>query len=350
MARVFKRQDSWWIDYYYQGTRHRQKIGAKRKAEEALAQIRVKIAMGEFTAPQSRQAPKPILTFEGFARKEFVPWPEGEHAASHHVRLRTILNVHLIPWFGKASLTEITTKQIADYKTSRRRDRCGVGKRRRAVNVATINRELCCLKALLKRAVEWGYIDLNPTDTVKISKETPRKTRLLEKEEVADLFEEMPAHLRAMIACAVYAGLRRSELFHLRWADVDLRVGELRVVSSMDHPTKSHETRQIPINGELREALQEHPHLGSPYVFANQEGRPYDNIRKSLLGAAERAGIVDGVGLHQLRHAFCSHSLMAGVDPRTTTLRYAHVSPAHEKEAIQRLSYGTRHQVGTEVG
>ena len=221
---------------------------------------------------------------------------------------------------------------------------------------------MCCLKALLKRAVEWGYIDLNPADTVKISKETPRKTRLLEKEEVAALFEEMPAHLlRAMIACAVYAGLRRSELFHLRWADVDLRVGELRVVSSMDHPTKGHETRQIPINDELRQA-QEHPHrLGSPYVFVNQEGRPYDNIRKSLLGAAERAGIVDGVGLHQLRHAFCSHSLMAGVDPRTvqkwmghqdlkTTLRYAHVSPAHEKEAIQRLSYGTRHQVGTEVG
>ena len=90
--------------------------------------------------------------------------------------------------------------------------------------------------------------------------------------------------------------------------------------------------------------------MGSPYVFSNDQGKPYDNVRKSLLAAAKAAGIEGGITLHPLRHAFCSHALMQGIDPRTvqkwmghsdlkTTLRYAHVSPDHEREAIQRLKY-----------
>ena len=75
--------------------------------------------------------------------------------------------------------------------------------------------------------------------------------------------------------------------------------------------------------------------------------------------AAREAEIGEGIGLHQLRHAFCSHALMQGIDPRTvqkwmghqdlkTTLRYAHVSPGHEKEAIQRLRYESSHYMDTE--
>ena len=87
---------------------------------------------------------------------------------------------------------------------------------------------------------------------------------------------------------------------------------------------------------------------------------PYDNVKSALRSAARRAGIADGVGMHQLRRAFCSHGLMQGVDPRTmqkwmghkdlaTTLRYAHVSADHEKAAIERLRYDYGHQVVTKA-
>jgi integrase len=155
----------------------------------------------------------------------------------------------------------------------------------------------------------------------------------------------------------VYSGLRREELFHLRWED--LKAGELNVVSRQDHPTKNRESRRIPLCEPLSEALSRHPRrLGCPYVFANPAGKAYNDVRKSLDKAALRAGIRDKVGLHQLRHAFCSHALMSGIDARTvqrwmghksltTTMKYAHVSPDHEKAAIQRLRYESRHQVGT---
>ena len=115
------------------------------------------------------------------------------------------------------------------------------------------------------------------------------------------------------------------------------------------------------MNNVLLEALKRHPRrLGIPYVFTNEEGKPYDNVRTALRGAAQRAGIEGGVNLHQLRHAFCSYALMQGIDARTvqkwmghrdlaTTLRYAHVSPDHEKTAIQRLSYHHGHYMDTKT-
>ena len=191
----------------------------------------------------------------------------------------------------------------------------------------------------------------NPTISVKTAKESPKKQRLLEADEIARLLANLPDHHYGLAACIVYAGLRRSEVLHLRWEDINQKTGELHVVSRQEHHTKNYKSRRIPMNDDLRAALQRHPRrLGSPYVFCNHLGQPYDNIRKSLNKAAQQAGIDGGVTMHQLRHAFCSHALRQGIDPRTvqlwmghkdlhTTLRYAHVSPDHEKAAIQRLRY-----------
>jgi integrase len=357
---VYQRRGAWWIDYYYQDRRHRQKIGSRKKdAEEALSRIKVQIAAGEFVPPDERKRSdrqrRDSMLFRDFAEKEFLPWSETEHAASHHQRLRSIFNAHLVPFFGDYRLDEITSRLVASYKTTRRRAvyTKGEGKRKRVhpVNAATVNRELCALKVMFKKAVEWDYIENNPTLSVKVSKETPKEVRLLEGDEIVRLIECLPDHLKALVACAVYAGLRRSELFHLRWSDIYWKTGEIAVVSRQEHHTKNYTTRRIPMNDALQEMLRRHPHrLGSPYVFCNAQGEPYDNVRKALLTAATAAGIDGRVTLHPLRHAFCSHALMQGIDPRTvqkwmghqdlkTTLKYAHVSPAHEREAIQRLRY-----------
>ena len=52
---VYRKNDTWWIDYYYQERRYRQKIGNRKKdAEEALSKIKVKIASGDFVTVLSR--------------------------------------------------------------------------------------------------------------------------------------------------------------------------------------------------------------------------------------------------------------------------------------------------------
>ena len=53
---VYRKNSAWWIDYYCQSRRYRQKIGSRRKdAEEAFSRIKVQIAAGEFVPPQERR-------------------------------------------------------------------------------------------------------------------------------------------------------------------------------------------------------------------------------------------------------------------------------------------------------
>jgi len=364
---VYQRRGTYWIDYYYRDRRYRQKIGSRRRdAEEALSKIKVKVAAGEFVPPEERKRAEAFqrqpIAFETFALEEYLPWSEVNHSAKHHRLQESIVRVQLIPYFSGRHLHEITPKLIDDYIAQRIRGHYLKGKQRRAVKEATVNRDIACLKILFRKAVEWGKADTSPARGIKTFKEIPNPPRLLEQEEVALLLDEMPEHLKALVACAVYAGLRREELFHLRWEDVNWKTGELTVVSREEHHTKNYESRRIPMNEVLAEALRRHLHrLDSLHIFCNRDGQPYDNIRKALHSAAKRAGIVGMVGLHQLRHAFCSHALMQGIDARTvqkwmghrdlkTTLRYAHVSADHEKAAIQRLRYQSSHQVDTKAG
>jgi site-specific recombinase XerD len=366
---VYQKRGDWWVDFYFQGKRYRQKIGTRKKdAEQALNQIRIKITAGEFVPTEERQPeqsePQSIL-FQAFAKKEFLPWSKAQHSAKHYVRLESIVRVHLIPAFGKRHLHEITTKQIEDYKTKRRRSRYKRGGQIHPTSEATVNRELCCIKVILRKAVEWGILEESPAKGIKMFKETSEAPRLLEQEEIAALLRETPDHLRALVTCIVYAGLRREELFYLKWKHINWKARELTVASDRDHHTKNYESRRIPMNAYLVEALRchrrDHIIVGSPYVFANREGKPYRDVRESLNEAAKRAGIGEAVKLHQLRHAFCSHALMQGVAPRTvqkwmghkdlkTTLRYAHVSPDHEKAAIERLSYTAADEGSSRAG
>ena len=180
----------------------------------------------------------------------------------------------MIPQFGGHRLDEITPKMVADYPTHGRRDRHRKGGTRKAADVvASVNRELCGFKVLLRTAVEWGILDQNPTAGVKTSKETPQTPRMLESGEVTALLASLPDRLRGLVGCAVYAGLRRAELSNLRWEDIDLKIGEITVVFRQEHHTKNYQSRRIPMNEPLMELLRRHPRpLTSAHVFGNREG------------------------------------------------------------------------------
>ena len=218
---LFKRKETWWIDFYYQGKRYRQKIGTKKKdAEEALSRVKVKIAAGDFVPAEEREPeeatrPPPIL-FETFGLEQFLPWSKMQHSANHHNQQRMILSAHLVPCFKATHLHEITAKQIEDYRS----------KRVRRVNRATVNRELSCLRKLFRKAVEWGMTVENPALGIRAFKETPQSPRLLEIDEVARLLEacrqeHSPVDLYALICCIVFAGLRKAEVLNLRWDGID---------------------------------------------------------------------------------------------------------------------------------
>ena len=146
----------------------------------------------------------------------------------------------------------------------------------------------------------------------------------------------------------LHTGLRQSEQFHLQWEHVDFTTGILTVPRS-----KHGEARRVPMNDTVREILRTRPsRLKSPWVFPSEAGdTPIDArnyVRRTFLPALKTAEI-QGLRWHDLRHTFASRLVMAGADLRTVqelmghktiamTLRYSHLSPAHQLDAVQRLN------------
>src|SRR5208283_2585725 len=146
------------------------------------------------------------------------------------------------------------------------------------------------------------------------------------------------------------------ELLNLTWDNIDFVGGIIFVRTS-----KSGEGRRIPMSpsahrtlSTLREARQKRLRLrvvrqseGSRYVFTAPQGGFLMNLNREWYPALEAAKIED-LHFHDLRHTFASRLVMAGVDlyrvqillghkTPAMTLRYAHLSPAHLRAAVELL-------------
>src|SRR5437016_444227 len=233
-----------------------------------------------------------------------------------------------------------------------------MAQRSQEVAPATISRALSFLRRVFNVAIADGKADKNPVRAVKFLKEDNERVRFLTEDEEQLLAAELPDPRDwSKVEVALNMGLRRGEQFRLRWEHVDFATGIITVPRS-----KSGETRRIPMNDAVREVLRALPsRLKSPWVFPSKTGKtPLDpkNFMSRVFGPALREAGIENLHWHDLRHTFASRLVMKGVDLRTVqelmghktiamTLRYSHLSPAHQLEAVQRL---TRKSTGTTTG
>lgn len=183
---------------------------------------------------------------------------------------------------------------------------------------------------------EWRFLDFGETG------------RLLEAAKGEPLWY-------AMVLVAVRTGLRNGELRALRWEDVDLRAGKLivrRAAAKQAVGTpKSGRSREVPLSDETIKVLRAHRHLCS-LVFCHPDGRMWtqDECDRPLERISKRAGLAP-VSWHVLRHTFASHLAMRGAPLKaiqellghsqiSTTMRYAHLTPATKREAVALLDTG----------
>jgi integrase len=134
----------------------------------------------------------------------------------------------ITPALGKLSLSKIESIHVDEFLsralTSGRRDGKG------GLSPQTVNHLYGFLTTALKRAVDLGLIARNPCDRVKPPK-VPRGERpVLTEAETLRLLETASSTTSFLpVLLAVTTGLRRSELFGLKWEDVDLERGTLMV-------------------------------------------------------------------------------------------------------------------------
>jgi integrase len=253
---VFKKGRHWYIDYYVKGVRKRKKIGpSKQVAELALAQVEVKIAKGEYLGIYEEKK----VMFRQFA-PEYLRYSQSNKSLTPYNRDQITIDRWLTPFLGDYYLFQITLADTERYT----QERLAV------VDSSTVNREVNCLKAMLNKAVAWGYLQTHPLRGMKRLKEPPGRLRYLTPEEMPQLLDACasPPYLRPIVDFAIYTGIRRSEILRLRWADVDLR---RRTISLTQ--TKNNERRVMPVNDTVAATLKALPrHLDSDLLFPGVNG------------------------------------------------------------------------------
>lgn len=339
MGKIRKRGETYLIDYYAGGKRYREAIGPKKKeAENALAEKLQEIREGRHTGRAVKAVPVEVAV-ERYGK---VYWPEGappEEAKKHRDKKRYIEEVFQ-PHFKGRILMDISRGEIEALLAQRR----ALPTRYEAPrSAATCNREWAAIRHFLNTCADWGMMRAAPCAGIRPLREPKGRLRFLTVEEAALLIEKANARLKPVLRTALETGMRKAEILGLRWEDVDSPNRTLYVRRS-----KNGEPRYVPMSERLAAALKQVPRrVGSSYVFATKQGRPFQDMRTAFENACVAAKI-ENFRFHDLRHTAASHLAMAGIPLKAVgeilghktpsmTARYAHFSREHLKRAVDSL-------------
>jgi integrase len=248
--------------------------------------------------------------------------------------------------FGARPLDDITPADLDRVRTERLSATIK-GKGKRAVTPATVNREFSFLKHVFNVAIRDGKTEKNPVARLRMLREPSGRVRYLSDDEETRLMEKLDTDEdRQRVTVLLQTGLRKAEFLGLRWRDVDLKAGVVSVPRS-----KNGEARHVPMTSTVRTLLAGRPRSldRDALIFPNSEGKRDLRWAEKAVPEALGAANIEDCRLHDLRHTFASRLAMAGVDlltvkelggwkSLTMVQRYAHLSPSHRREAIERLA------------
>src|SRR3990167_5420738 len=232
--------------------------------------------------------------------------------------------------FGHRLLSEIRTIDVLTFLRDERFK----------YSPGTVNKFRAMLNTIFKRGEEWNLAHANPVEKTRSLKDDARRTRYLDREEMAKLVSASSPKFYPILVCALNTGLRRGEIGGLKWDNVNLENKTLNIVH-----TKSGKNRQVPISTSLLKELKK--------MKAKATGNKVFNVSTSFLRrgfetARKKAGLKN-FRFHDLRHTFASYFVMATGDLPTLqrilghssaqmTMRYAHLADAHIQEKMKQFS------------
>lgn len=201
---------------------------------------------------------------------------------------------------------------------------------------------------LLKRIVRYGaarQLCRNLKFEIESVKVDNQKTEDLVPEQLKRLLEAIDKskdiEAANIMRLALLTGMRRGEMFKLKWDDIDFQRGFI----SIRNP-KGGVSQEIPLNEQARQVIKNHPKT-SEYVFVRSDGKPFTDIRRRV-NPIRKAAVLpeDFRALHGLRHTYASMLASSGkVDLYTLQKLLTHKSPlmtqryAHLRdEALKRAS------------
>lgn len=298
-------------------------------------------------------------------------WLAGQHQLSPrtHDDYRKLVAGYLLPALGKHKLDELKPEHIQRLYSAL------LGR----LAPRTVQHIHACLHAALEAAVKWGNLTRNPASVVykpKVGRSEMHAWDLHEAQRFLSAVQD--GQHEAYWVLAITTGMRSGELRALKWTDVDLEAGSIRVQRAVsrvvgrglvEKGTKTESGRPIPLMGQAIEALrrqrlqQKAARLKagarwqeSGLVFTSEIGTPLHEsnlARRCFYPLLERAGL-PRIRPYDLRHSTASLYLALGTHPkivqellghasvRLTLDTYSHAGPTLARDAVEKLEKALR--------
>jgi len=319
-------------------------------------------------ALKARQDGLPMAGERQTVRQYLEGWLESARPSLRPrtwARYEQYLRLHAIPEIGRLSLAKLGPQHLQRLYASRLE--AGLS----PTSVAHLH---AVLHRALGQAARWGLVARNVASLATRPRIKRQEMTTLSPEQARAFLDTAQAdRLYALYALALSTGMRQGEILALRWRDMNLEAGTLRVTATLQRtgdgflfaePKTARSRRQVALTTVAVDALRRHRahqleerlQLGTAWedndlVFANEVGRPMEAgnlIRRSFHPLLERAGL-PRIRFHDLRHTAATLMLGRAVHPKVvaemlghsqiavTLDLYSHVTPTMQRQATEAL-------------
>ena len=271
---------------------------------------------------------------------------KGTVRESTFERYEYTISPHIKPVLGRIKLKNLTPAHVRAFYREKLDARLAP---------ATVHKMHVVLHKALDQAVADGLIPRNATDTVKVPRINREEINPLTAEEANRLIEAARGdRLAVLYILAIHTGLRQGELLALKWEDLDLEEGTLRVRRTLTYVGGKHSLSEpktkksrrtvrltsssvIALRGHLNRQMEEMAHLGALYrpgglVFASEAGgiiNPSNLRNRSFARLLKRTGLMGrGLRFHDLRHTCATLLLSRNVNPKIVSEMLGHANIA----------------------
>ena len=301
----------YWIEYYIDGQRKRERIGhSKLAAENRFREVQTAKVEGRYI-----KNVKGVKLTLNELRKWYLSLSEVRNLSTYNTLLSRV--AHPVRLIGESKYaSSLSLDDIEHYRLSRGKEESRWSKNNK-VTAATINKEISAFKSMLNFAVKYGKIESNPIIKAAKLKDDNVRQRIISQNELENLLSFSPVHLKPILKMAYYEPMRKEEIIGLTWDEIDLQSNFIRLSANRTKGKKN--GRSIPIHPLIKEMLYSLPRsitTNRVFLYLDKQGRyrPFKGFSRSWKRVRKLAGLNDVV-FHDFRHTAITNMRKAGNPP-----------------------------------
>lgn len=281
----------------------------------------------------------------GWLEEYVAPYRAEKTLKNHEMHIKN----RIIPAIGRIELRKLTPQDIQRFYNKTAGER--IDGKLKPVSMSTINGTHRVLHAALERAVKLDLIDFNPSDRVEAPQPARFQPRVLTPEEAIKFLDAAKSSRhRTLVTLALFTGLRLGEMLALRWENVDLKEGIIKVIKSK---TKAGE-RLVPLPPVAIALLQEQRSatkgdLVFPGKWKGQEVELSYLSYRVIDRICKRAGLPH-MRFHDLRHTHATWLAASDISARTVADRLGHSDAAFTLRTYAHASLTAQKKAAALVG